>query len=292
VTQVEFLVDGVGITPPDTTSPYSATWLATPLGAHTITARVTDSNGATATSAPQTVTVSNVSGPTVTLTAPSTGTVGAATTITATTTVGAPNTITNVQFFANGTPIGTDTTSPYSVTWTPNAAGSFTITATITDSSGATGNSSPITVTITPTGTASNLTLALTPANSSMPAGTSRLVTVTIPAGVGADRVELYYDGQIVGTDTLAPFSFVFTAPDSFGPHFLSATAFSATGVQTSSAAFPIAISGASGSAPLVAILSPNNGAFIGLASGTPLRLRRQSPAPFRMSTAISPRCR
>ena len=44
----------------------------------------------------------------------------------------------SVAFFANGTPLGTGTTSPYSVPWADVAAGSYTLTAVATDNIGAT----------------------------------------------------------------------------------------------------------------------------------------------------------
>lgn len=58
----------------------------------------------------------------------------------------ADGTITQVEFFANGITIGTDTTQPYSVNWNV-PPGVSEITATVTDSDGATGNAQPLTVT-------------------------------------------------------------------------------------------------------------------------------------------------
>ena len=45
-------------------------------------------------------------------------------------------TIASVQFYANGVSVGTDTTFPYSVSWTPTATGSYTLTAVATDNGG------------------------------------------------------------------------------------------------------------------------------------------------------------
>jgi endo-1,4-beta-D-glucanase Y len=57
-------------------------------------------------------------------------------------------TISRVDFY-NGTQlIGTDNTSPYSLTWTPSSPGSYSITATVTSSTGATSSSSARVVTI------------------------------------------------------------------------------------------------------------------------------------------------
>jgi YD repeat-containing protein len=66
VKQVEFLVDGVRVGAPDTTSPYSVAWnTLDPLGnlfdgSHQVTAAVTDTSGQTTLTAARTVTVDNV----------------------------------------------------------------------------------------------------------------------------------------------------------------------------------------------------------------------------------------
>ena len=51
-------------------------------------------------------------------------------------------TVTQVSFFAGTTLIATDTTSPYGVTWTSVAAGTYTVSAVATDNSGASTTSS------------------------------------------------------------------------------------------------------------------------------------------------------
>jgi endoglucanase len=57
-------------------------------------------------------------------------------------------TITQVTFYYNGTPIGTDTSSPYTITWSGAAVGTYAITARATDNAGATGTSAAITVAV------------------------------------------------------------------------------------------------------------------------------------------------
>lgn len=53
-----------------------------------------------------------------------------------------------VEFFANGSSIGTDTTSPYSINWSNVGAGSYSVTATVTDILGLTTDSAPVQVTV------------------------------------------------------------------------------------------------------------------------------------------------
>ncbi len=57
--------------------------------------------------------------------------------------------IVSVQFYANGTLIGTAQSAPYSVSWnTKRLSGSFVLTAVAHDAAGNTTTSQPVTVTI------------------------------------------------------------------------------------------------------------------------------------------------
>jgi RHS repeat-associated protein len=57
-------------------------------------------------------------------------------------------TVTQVQYFANASPIGTATASPYSFTWTNVPAGAYSLTAVATDNAGATTTSAPVPITV------------------------------------------------------------------------------------------------------------------------------------------------
>lgn len=56
--------------------------------------------------------------------------------------------VTGVEFLANGSVIGTDSTSPYSYSWSNVAAGSYNLTARATDNSGAKTTSSAVGVNV------------------------------------------------------------------------------------------------------------------------------------------------
>ena len=94
----------------------------------------------------------NPNAPKVTITAPVGGTsIEVNESINITTTVtDADNNVTKVEFFAGTLKIGEDATAPYSLMWTPPAAGNYSLTAVVTDASTNTGTSSAISISVIP----------------------------------------------------------------------------------------------------------------------------------------------
>lgn len=92
--------------------------------------------------------------PSVSISSPAAGatfTAPANVTITASAT-DSDGTVAKVEFFANGTLVGTDTAAPFSVVWGNAAAGSYNLTAVATDNGNASATSSPVSITISPGG--------------------------------------------------------------------------------------------------------------------------------------------
>ncbi|MFC3684707.1 Ig-like domain-containing protein [Hydrogenophaga luteola] len=131
----------------DTTAPYSYSWTNAAPGTYSITAQATDNLGVVTTSAPVSVTVVNTP-PTVSLTSPVAGTIFTAhsTVAIAANAVDANGTVTQVQFFNGTTLLGTDTTAPYSYSWTNVAAGTYIVTAQATDNQGAVATSGGVSI--------------------------------------------------------------------------------------------------------------------------------------------------
>jgi hypothetical protein len=85
--------------------------------------------------------------PLAVLTSPSAGatyTAGASIPLAATAVAADSATVSKVEFYSNTTLLGTDTTSPYTFTWPAVAAGDYSLYAKAYDSTGATGESTPV----------------------------------------------------------------------------------------------------------------------------------------------------
>src|SRR5262249_30199753 len=142
----------------DNNSPYSISWTPGGAGSYSLTAVATDNLGATTTSTAVGITVTSPNNPPpVSLTAPASGaSVASGTAITVQANASdSDGTVSQVQFFAGATPIGTDTTSPFSISWTPPSAGSYSLTAVATDNLAATTTSAPVSITVTSGGATS-----------------------------------------------------------------------------------------------------------------------------------------
>lgn len=255
IVQVEFLVDGQ-VVGADTSNPYSATWVSAGIGGHSVTARVTDTNGTVVTSDSKSLTVTTVLASTVALSVAPSGSVGTPMTVNASTTVGGANAVTAVQFFVNGASIGTDVTAPYNILWTPTVVGTAVLTALVTDSSGATANSSAVNVTIG-AGTGNQGSVALTGlvAGTALPVGTQVALNATASTVSGSTitNIQFFENGVLIGSDTSAPYSVNWT-PGSVGDVSLEVRATDSRNVVISSG--PIQLNILSGVPPTMAPLS------------------------------------
>jgi predicted phage tail protein len=105
---------------------------------------------------------SAVAAPTVSLTAPNNGNVYLApATFAVKANASAPGVgVNRVEFYADGTLINTDTTSPYQFDWTGVAAGTYSITAKAVDNNGAETTSAARSVTVSATNTPPTVSLS------------------------------------------------------------------------------------------------------------------------------------
>ena len=261
ITSVQFIVNGASIGT-DTTFPYTQAYTPAALGAYTVTAIAIDSLGNSTTSTAVAFNVVAAVGPSVTITSPAAGgagPVGTIQTVSATAVPVAPATVTSVQFFANGVSLGTDVTAPFSVTWTPVAGGTATITAVAIDSNGTQGNATPISFTVTtppPT-----LTITGPAAGATLGVNTPQLIAATASSSTGTVvKVEFFVNGVSLSTDATFPFTAPWT-PATIGTFALSATATDNFGIQTQAAPVTVTVTG--GNVPTVSIASPAVGSSL-----------------------------
>ncbi|MEF1248959.1 chitinase C-terminal domain-containing protein [Vibrio owensii] len=150
ISKVEFFVDGA-LVGTSTAAPFTASWTATE-GAHEFSTKAYDDKNAVSVASAVTLTVNagqpGNEAPTVDVALSATSVeLGATVTVTANA-VDADGTVAKVEFFAAGSLVGTATTAPYAVDFTPAQAGSVSIYAKATDDAGATTDSSLVSLTV------------------------------------------------------------------------------------------------------------------------------------------------
>ena len=256
ITKVEFF-QGTTKVGEDTTSPYTFNWTNVSAGSYVLSARATDSGGATTNSSTVNITVNPPNQlPTVSLTAPTSGQVfSAPANITLTATAAdADGIVTKVQFFRGGTTlIGEDTSAPFSFAWNNVAAGNYSLTAKAFDNAGATTTSAavPITVNALPSVSLS------TPTSGQIftaPANVTLTATATDSDG-SITKVQFFQGTTLLNEDTSSPYSFNWNNV-SGNNYSLTAKAFDNLGGTTTSAAIPITVN----TLPTVSLTSPTNG--------------------------------
>ena len=254
VSRVDFLANG-SVVGSKASMPYQYSWMSVAAGSYQLAARATDNLATSTTSPAIAVVVANP--PTVTLIAPSPGQVVAPGTVVTVTANPIADTahgrsVANVVLAAknsSGIVVWSMTTYPctsncggplYTATWTTSTAGVFTLTATVTDSVGATGVSPPITLTVDVPPTVS-----VTSDRSSYPAPATVYLTATATATVSTIQSVKFYDGaSLIGSGTPgANSTYTLTwSTSAIGTHSVTARATDNFNVSTTSSAITITI--------------------------------------------------
>lgn len=204
IARVEWLSDGAVIAT-RTAAPWQSMWSTPTPGTHAILVRAIDDRGARSASAPVEVTVRAASArPQVALATPVAGArlvAGMPLDLTATVTGSAA--ITSVAFRVNGVDVGSASSAPWEVVWTPAAPGTVVIGATAIDATGATGISVEQTFQVVEAG----LQVVITAPRSGAVLVADRATTITAEVydALDIDRVEFYAGATLLGTDTSGP---------------------------------------------------------------------------------------
>jgi hypothetical protein len=211
--------------------------------------------------------------PTASIASPTSGNVSGTVTISANASdnVG----VTRVDFYVNGSKVGSDSAAPYQYAWntTTQANGNATLRAVAVDAAGNSGQSALVTVNV------ANVVAPppdTTPPTASIASPTSGNVSgaVTVSANaadnVGVTRVEFYVNGALAGTDAAAPYQYSWnTAALANGSATLFARAFDAAGNSRQSASVTVTVANVVApppdtTKPTVSIASPTSGNVAG----------------------------
>ncbi len=259
VAKVEFY-NGTSLLGTDTSAPYSYSWTNVSAGEYSITAKATDNKGAVTTSEAVKITVLANASPTISLTSPSTGAqfkVGEAVSIAAAA-ADSDGTVAKVEFYNGTSLLGTDTSAPYSYSWSNVSAGEYSITAKVTDNKGAVTSSEAVKITVMAN---ANPTISLTSPSTGTQFKVGETVSITAAAADSdgtVAKVEFYNGTSLLGTDTSAPYSYSWTNV-SAGEYSITAKATDNKGAVTTSEAVKITVM--ANASPTISLTSPSTGA-------------------------------
>jgi hypothetical protein len=146
-----------------------------------------------------------------------------------------------VDFYADWTHLARVTSAPYATTWTPAAAGTYSLTAVAHDADGASTASNAVAVTVQPRpNTPPVVSLATNGTNFNAPASITLTATASDPDGTIA-RVEFFNGSTRLNTDTTAPYSFTWSSVPG-GTYTLTAVAYDNQGASTTSTAVQVTV--------------------------------------------------
>jgi regulation of enolase protein 1 (concanavalin A-like superfamily) len=149
--KVDFYVEGTMVAS-DASSPYTASWTVSTAGTYSLSAIAYDADGGSSASSAVTVTVVNQpnGAPTVSLTSPANGaTFTAPANISLAANASDPEgQLARVEFYSGPALLGSDTSAPYTFTWSNVAAGTYSLQARAFDGAGQSTLSAIVSVTV------------------------------------------------------------------------------------------------------------------------------------------------
>jgi len=268
IQQVDFYT-GAALIGTARSAPYAVTWAAVPAGTYTVTAQAiavppppprqlppqAQLPAWSGVSAP--VTFRANAPPTVSISSPAGGAVfnlpsNIALTANAADTDGS---IAKVEFYSGSNLIGTATSAPYNLSWSPGA-GSYSVTARATDNDGATTTSGPVTLRVNAPPTVS---ISSPAAGAVLTGGANITVTANAADSDGTiAKVEFYSGATLIGTATSAPYTVTWPNPGP-GSYSLTARATDNDGAMTVSSSVALRVN----APPTVSITAPAAGTVV-----------------------------
>jgi hypothetical protein len=240
VTQVVFYA-GTSNLGADAASPYSIAWLNVGSGSYALTARAFDNNGGISTSTVINVSVTANAAPTTSITSPANGALFTPAPANVTINANASDSdgsVTQVVFYSGSTPIGTDTSSPYSYLWSSVGEGSYSLTTRAFDNSGNVRTSAAVNITVR---NPPAVSLTSPGSGSSYVAPANISLSATATSGGTITQVVFYSGSTPVGTDTSSPYSYTWNNV-STGVYVVMARAWDNTGLMNTSATASVTV--------------------------------------------------
>jgi hypothetical protein len=120
--------------------------------------------------------------------------------------------VAKVDFYNGTTLLGTDTSSPYSFTWSSVAVGTYSLTTKATDNQGAVGTSAAVSVTVNNGTNSPPVTAIQYPgngANFTAPANITITAVASDASPGNVTKVDFYSGANLLGTATTSPYGFV-----------------------------------------------------------------------------------
>ncbi len=206
--------------------------------------------------------------PTVSMTAPTSGTTLSSTTLVsanAADNVG----VDHVDFLSNGTVIGADASSPYSINWNTTTVtnGTYTLTAKAYDAMGNFATSTGVSITVNnvviPPDTTPPTVSMTAPAGGATVLGAAVTVSASASDNTGVTIVSFYNDGTLITSDTTGTPDFAVTwntTTTTNGAHTLTAKACDAVNNCTTSSGISVTVNNPTDTTPpIVTITAPTS---------------------------------
>jgi gliding motility-associated-like protein len=242
VTKVEFYAGSEKLGT-DNSAPYSFVWNNISAGNYSLTAKAFDDKGLSSTSAAITIVVTKANAPpTVQITSPvhlSSVAINTPILIEAIAS-DADGSISKVEFYNGSTELGTDTTSPFTMTWNDASPGTHSLVAKAFDNQGLAITSAITKITVTSAPIVINAQITNLTDNATFNHGSAITIAAQATVTQGQiSKVEFFADNNKLGEDLTSPYSYTWNGALA-GKHSLTVKA--TTSQQTAQLSAPVII--------------------------------------------------
>ncbi|MEI7898932.1 MAG: Ig-like domain-containing protein [bacterium] len=222
-----------------TNAPYQVSLGTLAAGAYTVYAMATDNASGNATSVTNTFTVADLV-PTVSITNPANNAIyfpGSSIVIGAA--AADDSAVTNVDFYGDGSLLGSATAAPYTATWVGAANGPHALKAVAWDNAGQAVTSTVVNITLA--NLPPSVVITSPPNNTNFSQGASIVINATATDDDTVNQVDFYANGSLLGSDISVPYSYTWSGA-ALGVHALTAVATDNTSQSATSATVTVRV--------------------------------------------------